>query len=71
MIRVIRVLAGIAPCDVHLARGQVNDERGDRAFTIHRVNADDVVVTDRIRQVHVILLDRLQRFDRVRGVLAQ
>lgn len=71
MIRVICVLARVAPCDVHLARGEINDEGGDRAFTIHRVNADDVVVADRVRQVHMILLDCLQRLDRVRRILAK
>lgn len=59
MIRVIRILARITPRDVHLAGGQVNDESADRAFTVQRVNTGDVVVADRIGQVHMILLDRL------------
>ena len=37
MIRVIRVLAGIAPCDVHLAGRQVDDHGADRAFAVERV----------------------------------
>lgn len=71
MIRVIRVLAGIAPGNVHLARRQVDDHRADRALAVERIGPLDVMVADRVRQVDVVLLDRLQRLDRMLRALAQ
>ena len=60
MICMIRILAGVAPCDMHLARCQVNDHRTDRTFAVERVDPLNIMVADRIRQVNVILLDALQ-----------
>ena len=60
MIRVIRILAGIAPGDVHLARSHINDHRADCAFAVERIDSLDVMVADRVRQVDMILLDRLK-----------
>ena len=59
MIGVIRILAWIPPGDVHLAGGQVNHHRGNGALAIHGVDAFDVVIADRVRQVDVILLNGL------------
>ena len=56
MIRVIRILAWIPPGNVHLAGGQVNDHCRDGALAVHGINAFDVVIADRIRQVDVVLL---------------
>lgn len=67
----IRVLARVAPGDAHLARGQVDDQRGNGALAVHRVDAGDVVIANGVRQVHMILLDRLQGLDRMGRVLAQ
>lgn len=65
MIRMICILAGIAPGDVHLAGGQVNDEGADGAFAVKRVNTFDIVVADRVWQVDVVFLNALQGFDRM------
>ena len=66
MIRVICVLTRITPDNVHLARSQIDDQCGDSALAIKRIDTCNVMVADRVRQVNVILLDRLQGFDRVR-----
>ncbi len=60
MIRVISILTWIPPGDVHLARGQVNDHGGDRIFPIERIDAVNVVIANRVRQIDMILLDRLK-----------
>ena len=65
MIGMIRILARVAPGDVHLTRGQIDHHGRDRALAIKGVDACNIVVADRIRQVDMILLDRLQRFDRM------
>ena len=65
MIRMIRILAWVAPADVHLARGQVNDQRGDGHLTIQWVAVFDGMITDRIGQVYVIFLNGLQGLDRM------
>ena len=62
VVGMIRILAGIAPGDVHLTRGNVNDHGGNRVFAVQGVYAFDVMVANRIRQVDMILLDGLQGF---------
>lgn len=37
MIRVIRIRTGIAPCDVHLAHGQVDHQRVDGLLAVERI----------------------------------
>ena len=71
MIGVVQILAWIAPGNVHLTCGQINDHRGDGALAIQWIDACNIVVADRVRQVDMILLDRLQCFDGVRGILSQ
>ena len=63
MIRMIRILAWIPPGDVHLAGRQIDHHGGDGALAIHGVNAFNVVIADRVRQVDMILLNGLQCFD--------
>ena len=71
MIRVIRVLARIAPADVHLARSQVNHQGVDGFLTVERVRPFDGMVANRVREVDMILLNGLQGFDGMRLALAQ
>ena len=70
-IHMIRVLAWVSPSDAHLARGQVDHQRGNGALAVHRVDTGDVVIANGVRQIHMILLDRLQGLDRMGRVLAQ
>ena len=65
MIRMVRILARVAPADVHLARRQVNDQRSDGHLAIQWVAVFDGMVTDRIGQIYVIFLNGLQGFDRM------
>ena len=65
MIGVICIFTWVAPCDMHLAHGQVNDHGVDGLFAVKRVKAFDVVIADRIRNVDMILLDGLQALDGV------
>lgn len=60
MICMIRILAGISPGNMHLTRGQVDDQGRDRVLTVQRIDPFDIVVADRIRQIDVVLLDCLQ-----------
>ena len=60
MIGMIRVLTWIPPGDVHFAGGQVDDHGRDRALPVERIDAVNIVITDRVRQIDMILLDRLQ-----------
>ena len=71
MIRVIRVLARIAPANVHLARCQVNHHGIDRFLAVERIGPFDGVIADRIREVDMILLNDLQSLDGMRLALAQ
>ena len=59
MIGVIRILAGIAPANVHFARRQIDDHGVDGFFAVERIGPLDVVVADRVRQVDVVLLNGL------------
>ena len=59
MIHMIRVLARVPPGDVHLAGGQVHDHCVNDTLTIHRVDALDVVIADRVGQVDMIFLNCL------------
>ena len=60
MIRMIGILAGIAPGDMHLPGGQIDDQGRDGALTIQWIDAYNIVIADRVRQIDVILLNRLQ-----------
>ena len=71
MVCVIRVLTGIATGDVHLTRGQVDHQGRDRVLPVEWVDPIDVVVANGIRQVDMILLNRLQRLDVMSRVLPQ
>ena len=71
MIGVIRVLARVAPADVHLTRRQVNHQGVDGFLTVERVRPLDGVIADRIREVDMILLNGLQSLDGMSLVLAQ
>ena len=71
MIRVIGILAWIAPGYVHFTRCQVNDEGCDRAFAVHRVDALDIVIANGIWQVDMVLLDPLERLDRMGGTFTK
>ena len=65
MISMIRILAGIAPGNMHLACSQVDDHRGDCALAVRGIDTLNVVIADRVRQVDMVLLDRLQGLDRM------
>ena len=71
MVGVEAVLTGIAPADVHLARRQIDHQGADGLLAIQGIGPLDGVIADRIGQVDVILLDRLQRLDGVCRVLAE
>ena len=66
MIRMIRVLARVSPGDIHLAGGQVNDHGRDGTLTVKWIDTIDVVITYGIRQIDMILLDRLHGLNTVR-----
>ena len=59
MIRVIGILAWVAPGDVHFTRRQVNDHSRDRILTVKRIDSVDVVIANGVRQIDMVLLDRL------------
>ena len=59
MIRVICILAWIAPGDVHFARGQVNYQRAYGLLAVKRIETFDIVVADRIWDVDMIFLNGL------------
>ena len=59
MIRVIRVLARVAPADVHLTRRQVNHQGVDGFLAVERIRPFDGMIADRIREIDVILLNGL------------
>ncbi len=61
----IRVLARIAPADMHLTRGQINDHGVDGFFPVERIRPFDGMIANRIREVDVILLNGLQSLDRM------
>ena len=71
MIGVVRVLARIAPADVHLTCGQVNHQGVDGFLTVERIRPFDGMIADRIREVDMILLNDLQSIDGMRLALAQ
>ena len=71
MISMIRILTGVAPGNVHLAGGQIYDHRGNGALAVQGIDACNVVIADRVRQIDMILLDRLQGLDRVCRILSQ
>lgn len=70
MISMIRILTRVAPGNVHLASGQIDDHGGNGALAVQGIDACNVVIADRVRQIDVILLDRLQGLDRVRRILS-
>ena len=55
MVGMIRILARVAPGNVHLAGGQIDDHCGNGALTVQGIDAGDVVIADRVRQVDMIL----------------
>ena len=63
MIRVINILAGISPANVNFTRSQVYHHGADRLFAVERIQAFDIVITDRIRHVDVVFLNGLQALD--------
>ena len=63
MIGMIGILACVSPGNMHLACGQIDHQRCDGAFTVHRVNPCNVVITDGIRQIDMVFLNRLQGLD--------
>ena len=65
MIRMIGILAGVAPGDMHLPRGQIDDQGRDGALTIQWIDTYNIVIADRVRQIDMILLDGLQCLDGV------
>ena len=71
MVGMIRVLAGIPPGNMHFTRGEIDHHGRDGVFPVKGINACDIMITDRVRQVNMILLDRLQGLDSMRGVLSQ
>ena len=70
MIRVIRIFAWIAPCDMHLTHGQINHQCVDGFLAVKGIEPFDVVIADRVRDVDMVLLNGLQTLDRVFIVLA-
>ena len=71
MIGMIRILAGVTPGNVHLAGSQIYDHRGDGTLAVEGIDAGDVVIADRVRQVDMILLDCLHGLDRMGRVLSE
>ena len=71
MISMIRILAWIPPGDMHFTRGQIDHHGADRAFPVKGINTLNIVITDRVGQVDMILLDRLQGLDGVGGIFSQ
>lgn len=63
MIGMIRILAGVAPGNVHFAGSQIDDHRGDGALAVEGIDTCNIMIADRVRQVDVILLDCLQGLD--------
>ena len=71
MISVICILAGVPPCNMHFSGSKIDHHGRDGILPVKRINACDIMVTDRVRQIDMILLDRLQGLDRMRRVLSQ
>lgn len=65
MICVVHVLARVAPGDVHLTRGQVNDQRADGLLAVERIGPLNVMVADRVRHVDMVFLNGLQALNSV------
>ena len=71
MIGMIRILAGISPGNMHFTRGEINHHGRNGVLPVKGINARDIMITDRVGQVDMILLDRLQGFDRMGGIFSQ
>lgn len=56
----IRIRTGVTPCNVHRARGKVHHDRIDRFFSIQRIQIVFSMVANRVREVDVVPLDRLE-----------
>ena len=69
MVGMVCILTGIAPCDVHLAHGQVDHHGVDGFLAVEWVKPFDVVIADRVRHVDMIFLNGLQTLDGVLLVL--
>ena len=63
MVGVVRILAGIAPGDVHFAGCQVDHYGIDGFLAVERVIDILGVIADRVRVVDMVTLDGLQCFD--------
>ena len=71
MVCMVGILTWITPRNMHFAGSQIDNQSGDRTFTIHRVNTGNIVIADRVRQIDMVLLDGLQGLDGVGAALAQ
>ena len=71
MIGMVRILAGVSPGNMHFTCAEIDHHGRDSTLTIERVDPGDIVITDRIRQVDMILLDRLQGFDGMGRILSE
>ena len=67
----IRVLARIAPADVHLTRSQVNHHGIDGLLPVERIRPLGGMIANRIWQVYVVLLNGLQGLNGMAGALTQ
>ena len=67
MICMVWILARIPPSQVHDPRGQINNHRIDRFFSIHWIGIILGVIANRVWEIQVIALNRLQRLDAVFG----
>ena len=59
MVRMIRILARVPPGNMHLARRQIDHHGSDGSLAVEGIDACNIVIADRVRQVDVILLDSL------------
>ncbi len=71
MVRVITVLTGIAPGNVHFTSRQIDHHGVNGLLTVERIGPIRRVVTDRVGLIDVILLHRLHGFDGVFRALSQ
>lgn len=65
MIRVVRVLAGIPPGNMHFTGSQVDHHGIYGLLAVERVIDIHGMIADGVREVDVVALDGLQGLDRV------
>ena len=63
MVGMIRILAGIAPGDVHFARGQVEHHGIDRFLAVESIVLINGVIANGIREIYMVFLNALQRLN--------